>query len=341
MRTLTASLLAVAMLALSACGGGDGGDGVTGGPDKLTVYSGRAELLVGGLFEQFEEDTGVDVEVRYGDSAELAATIQEEGDNSPADLFFAQDAGSLGAVAGEGRLEPLPKELLNRVDARFRDDRGRWVGVSGRARVVAYSTERVEKSELPKSVSEVTDPKWSGRVGIAPPNASFQAFVSAMRIDVGDEVTREWLEALEANDVQLYENNIMAVEAIANGEIDIALVNHYYLYELEREQGPLPVENHFLRTGDPGTLVNAAGIGILASGDSPDAAQRFAEYVLSKKGQTYFAEETAEYPLAAGVKPGEELRPLKDVHGPFIDLGQLGEKLPSTLEMIEEAGLTS
>jgi iron(III) transport system substrate-binding protein len=158
---------------------------------------------------------------------------------------------------------------------------------------------------------------------------------------VGDDRTREWLEALDANDVQLYENNIMAVEAIANGEIDIALVNHYYLYELEREQGPLPVENHFLRTGDPGTLVNAAGVGILEGNDSPDAAQEFADYVLSKKGQTYFAEETAEYPLAAGVKPGEQLRPLEDVHGPFIDLGQLGEKLPSTLEMIEAAGLTS
>jgi iron(III) transport system substrate-binding protein len=281
------------------------------------------------------------VEVRYGDSAELAATIQEEGDNSPADIFFSQDAGALGAVANKGLLETLPKKLVNRVEARFRDDRSRWVGVSGRARVVAFSTERVKPEDLPKSVFEVTDPKWKGRVGIAPPNASFQAFVSAMRIDVGDDRTREWLEALDANDPQLYENNIMAVEAIAAGEIDIALVNHYYLYELEREQGPLPVENHFLRTGDPGSLVNAAGIGVLASNDSPDEAQEFASYLLSKRGQEYFAEITAEYPLAAGVKPGEELRPLKQVHGPFIDLGQLGEKLPSTLEMIEAAGLTS
>jgi iron(III) transport system substrate-binding protein len=339
MRKLTIALLAALPLALGACGGDDGG--VTGGPDKLTIYSGRAEPLVGDLFDQFEKDTGVGVEVRYGDSAELAATIEEEGDNSPADIFFSQDAGALGAVAGRGKLEPLPKAIVNRVDSRFRDEQRRWVGVSARARVLAFSTERLKEADLPSSVFELTDAKWKDKLGIAPPNASFQAFVSAMRIDVGDDKTREWLEAIDANEPHLYENNIQAVEAIAAGEIDVALVNHYYLYELEREQGPLPVENHFLRTGDPGSLVNAAGIGVLEGNDSPKLAQQFADYVLSKKGQTYFAEVTAEYPLAAGVKPGEELRPLKDVHGPFINLGQLGEKLPSTLEMIEEAGLTN
>ena len=305
------------------------------------MYSGRAEPLVGDLFEQFERDTGVDVEVRYGDSAELAATIEEEGDNSPADVFFSQDAGALGAVGERGLLEPLPEGLVNRVEARFRDERRRWVGVSGRARVLAYSTERLKPAELPKSVFELTEPRWKGKLAIAPPNASFQAFVSAMRIDVGDERTRKWLEGIDANDPQIYENNIQSVEAIADGDVDVALVNHYYLYEIRRERGDVPVENHFLRTGDPGALVNAAGIGVLKGNDSPNEARRFAEYLLSKRGQTYFAEQTAEYPLAAGVKPGEQLRPLKQVHGPFISLGQLGEKLPSTLEMIEEAGLTS
>jgi iron(III) transport system substrate-binding protein len=343
LRTLCISLLAVLSLALGACGGGDGGDGgVSGGPDKLTIYSGRAEDLVGDLLEQFEEDTGVDVEVRYGDSAELAATIGEEGDNSPADIFFSQDAGALGAVAERGQLEEIPKQIVNRVDSRFRDEQARWVGVSGRARVLAFSTERLKESDLPDSVFELTDPKWKGKIGLAPTNASFQAFVSAMRVDVGDDRARKWLEAIEANEPRLYENNLLTVQGIADGEVDVGLVNHYYLYEIRREQGDdVPVENHFMRTGDPGTLVNAAGIGILKTNDSPDEARRFADYLLSRRGQEYFAEKTAEYPLAAGVKPGEELRPLKDIHGPFINLGQLGEKLPSTLEMIEGAGLTN
>jgi iron(III) transport system substrate-binding protein len=162
-----------------------------------------------------------------------------------------------------------------------------------------------------------------------------------MRIDVGDERTKRWLEAIEANEPKLYENNLQTVEAIADDEIDVGLVNHYYLHEIRREQGDVPVENHFLRTGDPGSLVNAAGIGVLRTADSGRAAERLAAYLLSATGQRYFAERTAEYPLAAGVKPGPELRPLDEIHGPFIDLGMLGDKLPSTLEMIEEAGLTN
>ena len=336
MRTPLLVLLALAALALGACGGDAGADD----DGKLTVYSGRAENLVGDLYAQFEKETGIDLDVRYADSAELAATISEEGENSPADLFYSQDAGALGAVADRDLLATLPPAVVNRVEARFRDDRGRWVGVSARARVLAYSTERLKADDLPASVFDLTDKRWKGRLGFPPSNASFQAFVSAMRIDVGDERTREWLEAIDANDPKLYENNLQTIEAIDAGDVDAGLVNHYYLYEIRREKGEVPVENHFFRTGDPGSLVNTAGIGILKSGDQ-DNARRLAEYLLSEEGQRYFAEKTAEYPLAAGVKPGPDLRPLNRVQGPFIDLGALGQKLPSTLEMIEEAGLTN
>ena len=162
-----------------------------------------------------------------------------------------------------------------------------------------------------------------------------------MRIDVGDERTREWLEGMKANEPQTLRQQHPVVEAIAAGEIDVALVNHYYLYELERERGTLPVENHFFRPGDPGSLRERGRGGRDRGQRQPGAAERFVEYVLSRRGQQYFAEKTAEYPLAAGVKPGEDLRPLDEVHGPFIDLGMLGEKLPSTLEMIDAAGLNN
>jgi iron(III) transport system substrate-binding protein len=336
-RRLIPVLLALAALALGACGDDDSGSG----DKKLTVYSGRAEPLIGALYKQFERDTGIKVEARYGDSAELAATLSEEGENSPADLFYSQDAGALGAVAERGLFDELPMAVAGRVEARFRDDQERWVGVSARARVLAYSTERLKEADLPQSVFDLTGERWKGKLGFPPSNASFQAFVSAMRIDVGDDRTREWLETIDANDPKLYENNLQTIEAIDNGEVEVGLVNHYYLYEIRREQGKVPVDNHFFRTGDPGSLVNAAGVGIVKAGDHKDAAHRFVDYVLSAKGQRYFAQKTAEYPLAAGVKPGPELRPLSSVQGPFIDLGQLGEKLPSTLEMIEEAGLTN
>jgi iron(III) transport system substrate-binding protein len=344
MRVLTALTVIMAALALAACGGGDaaGSEGEGEGSTTLTIYSGREEEIVAPLFEQFEQETGIAVDVRYGDSAELAATLAEEGDSSPADVFFAQDAGSLGAVAGEELLEQLPQELLSRVDERFRDPDGRWVGTSGRVRVVAYNTEALSETDLPESILDFTDPRWKGKLGLPPTNASFQAFVSAMRLTLGDEETRAWLEGIEANDPKLYESNFQVVEAIAAGEIEVGFVNHYYLFLLKEEQPDAPVANHYLEGGDPGALVNVAGAGIVAGSDDVGAAQRFVEFLLSDEGQRFYSDraEEAEYPLVDGFEPKEGLPPLDSLEGPDISLGELGAELESTLELLNEVGLT-
>ena len=336
---LAALALLVALLALPACGGGGegGGSGGGGGPD-LTVYSGRNEELVGPLFERFERESGLRVDVRYGESAELAATLAEEGDNSPADVFFSQDAGALGAV--EDRLAPLPRPVLAAVPARFRDPRGRWAGVSGRARVIVYATGRLEDDEVPDSVFDLTAKRWRGRVGLAPTNASFQSFVSAMRLDVGEARTREWLEGLRDNEPTRFEGNLQAVEAVGRGEVDLALVNHYYVYEVRAEDPEAPVANHFTRRGDPGSLVNAAGVGILRTSEEAANAARFARFLVSRPAQRYFADTTAEYPLVAGVERRSELPPLDEVVGPGVALGRLGGRLRSTVELLDETGLT-
>ncbi|MFO8076811.1 MAG: extracellular solute-binding protein, partial [Egibacteraceae bacterium] len=151
----------------------------------ITVYSGRSEELVGPILEDYADASGVDVEVRYGDTAEMAATILEEGSNSPADLFFGQDAGALGALKVEGRLQDLPEDTLARVDERFADPDGQWVGTSGRARVLSYNTDALDAEDLPESILDVTDPEWEGRVGWAPTNGSLQAHVTAMRVELG------------------------------------------------------------------------------------------------------------------------------------------------------------
>ena len=197
LRVLLLGALAVAAVIAAACGGDDDSDG-----GSLTVYSGRAEELVGPLFAQFESDTGIDLRVRYGGTSALAAAILEEGDRSPADVFFAQDAGALGALEAAGAFRVLPSDLLERVDARVRSTSGAWVGVSGRARVLVYSTERVSEAEPPASIFDLTQPVWRGRVGWAPTNGSFQSFVTAMRVIHGDDTTEQWLRAMLANNVQ-------------------------------------------------------------------------------------------------------------------------------------------
>ncbi len=334
------AVLIVLVALVGACGGeGSGSEPLSGGEGTLVVYSGRNEELVGPVIERFEEESGTDVEVRYGDTAELAATILEEGENSPADVFFAQDAGALGAVADEGLFEELPEETLGRVDERFRSPEGEWVGVSGRARVVAYNTEALSEEELPGSIFGFTDPRWEGRIGWAPTNGSFQAFVTALRVLEGEDRARAWLEGIQANDPFEYPDNLTALEGVASGEVQVAFVNHYYLFQVMEEQGEdVPVRNYYLKNGDPGALVLAAGAGILDTAQNPEAARSFLEYVLSEEAQQYFADETYEYPMIEGVEIREELVPLSEIQSPNIDLSNLDD-LQGTLELLQETGV--
>jgi iron(III) transport system substrate-binding protein len=314
--------------------------GFGAGTGDFTLYSGRNETLVGPLVEQYAEETGTAVDVRYGGTGELAATILEEGQDTPASLFFSQDAGALGLLSDEGRFAALPGELVDRVDERFRDPEGRWVGVTGRARVLAYNTDSLTPRDLPTSVRDLSDPAWAGRVGWAPENASFQAFITAFRLIDGDDAVKGWIEAMIANGtVNFGDSNSAIVQAIGNGEIDAGLVNHYYVYAVGREAGEdFPVANHFFEAGDPGSLINVAGIGLTEDADDADAALAFADYLLSNDAQEFFATETFEYPLIEGVAPPEGLVPLSEIGHPDIELGDLAD-LRGSLDLLSEVGL--
>ena len=311
------------------------------GPD-LVIYSGRAESLVGPILERFEEESGLDIRIQYADTSELTPTLLEEGENSPADVFFSQDAGALAALANEDMLAELPASLLDGVDDRFRDPDGRWTGVTGRARVIGYNTERVAEADLPKSVFEVTDPKWKGRVGFPPTNASFVAYVSALIESVGRAETKAFLEGLKANEAKRYDNNVLALEAVAAGEVDLALVNHYYLYANFRDEPDAPLANHYPgQDGDgEGTFVNVAGVGILESSERKDAARQLVEFLLGEEAQEYFRDETSEYPLRDGIDPIDALPPLTSLETIDVPLSQLGKDLEASTELLKEVGLT-
>lgn len=335
---LVAVVLGLAMLA-GACGGDDGDDPAAEDSDsELVIYSGRNEDLVGPLIEQFEDESGIDVEVRYGDSAEMAAQILEEGDNSPADVYFGQDAGALGALAKEGVLATLGDEQLALVEDGAKDDEGRWVGTSARVRVVAYNNEELGEEDLPDSILEFVDPKWEGRIGWAPTNASFQSFVTALRVLEGEDGARAWLEGIQANNPVAYENNVATVEAVAAGEVSVGFVNHYYLYQFTTEDPAYPVSNKIYGGGDPGGLVNVAGVGVLGSADHTDEADQFVDFLLSTEAQTYFAEETFEIPVADGVPPVEGVPTLAEVTLATVDLNELDD-LAGTLALLTELGI--
>lgn len=333
-------LLACALLAvtagLAACGSSDSSD-----ESSLTIYSGRNEALIGPLFDRFEREHDIKLEVRYAETAELAATLREEGDRSPADVFFAQDGGALGAIEKEGLFAKLPASLLGAVDSRYRSPSGHWVGTSGRVRVIAYDKRELSEAQVPDSVFDLTDERWKGKIGWAPTNGSFQAFVTAMRKVEGEAAAERWLRGIQANEPQVYDNNILVRDAIAAGEVQLGLINHYYVMEaLREEEHPedYPVALHFATGGDVGALINVAGIGILKSSEHQAQARELAEFLLSREAQTYFREETAEYPIAAGVRPLAELPPLDSIEQPDVDLADIDD-LQGTLELLEKTGI--
>jgi iron(III) transport system substrate-binding protein len=336
-RILVAFVAAVLLAPLSACGA----DADELDASNLVIYAGRQKNLVGDLIEQFQKDTGVKVSVRYGNTAQLAAQLLEEGDRTKADVFFSQDGGALGALAKKNMLEPLPTAILDKVPATYRAKDGRWIGTSGRARVIVYDPKQVPVDEVPNSVFELTDPKWKGKVGISPSNASFESFVTAIRVLKGEDAARKWLEGMKANDVQTFDNNVAILNAAEDGVVKLGLINHYYWYEQVAEEGAakVPAKLKFLPGGDPGGLVNVAGVAVLKGSDHADEARKFLEYLLSAKGQRYFAEKTKEYPLVDGVPIPADLPPLKSLEQPDIDLSDL-DTLEQTLKMIEDAGLT-
>lgn len=301
----------------------------------LTIYSGRSEELVGPVIERFEQDTGIAVEVVYGDTTTLALQILEEGENSPADVFFAQDAGALGLLAADEVLDALPSYLLDSVDPRFRSPDGEWVGITGRARVLVYNTDSLSEDDLPESIFDLTDPVWDGRVGWAPTNGSLHSHLTAIRVLAGDDVMREFVEGLIANNALEYPNNSTAVAAVVAGEVDVALVNHYYLFRVLAENPDAPGVNYYFPSADLGNLVNIAGVGILNGSDAKPLAQQFVAYLLSRPSQVYFAEETYEYPLLMGVDADERLLPLDELETPEIDLSDLAD-LETTLEILDE-----
>lgn len=323
--------LVVLATAAVACASDDGESG-----KSLVIYSGRSESLVGPLIEDFEELTGTKVRVNYGSTGPLAATLLEEGKNTPADIFFAQDPGGLGAV--DSMLSVLSSDILNSVPEWARDPESKWVGTSGRARVIVYNTDKLTEADLPDSIEDFAKPEWKGRIGWPPTNGSLHTMITAMRQEWGEDRTRTWLEGIVANEPKIYAKNTPTVAAAGAGEIEVGFVNHYYLHRFIAEEGEsFAARNYYTRAADPGSIVMVAGVGVIEESDNKEAAEQFINFLLSAAGQQYFASQTFEFPLNDNAKPDSLLPALEDITKPSIDLGDLID-LAGTQDLLREVG---
>ena len=306
----------------------------------FVLYSGRDEALVQPLIDEFEATSEIEVEVRYGNTAELAALLIEEGEATPAQVYLSQDAGALGALSNAGLFSALPSDVAEAVPAGFTSTDGTWVGVTGRARVIVYDAAELAAADVPTSVDAFTDPEWNGRFGIAPSNASFQAFVTAYRVLNGEEAADAWVAGIAANNPQIFDNNRAILAAANDGVIDAGLINHYYWFAQAAESGvdSMRAQLSYPAAGDPGSIVNVSGAGILTNGATDADALEFVRYLLSTDAQEYFVAQTFEYPLVAGVDAPEGLPELDSLVNPDLDLADL-DTLADTQALLAQYGL--
>jgi len=306
----------------------------------LLVYCGRSESLVQPLIDQFIAETGIEVEVRYGNTPEMAALLLEEGEATQAGVFLAQDAGALGAISRAGLFTTLPDDIASAVPSGFTSTDGSWVGVTGRARVIVYDAETVTEEKLPTTAEEIVSPQWAGKVGVAPTNASFQSFITAYRVLKGEGAAESWVGGLVSNDPEIFENNTAILEAVESGVVPLGLINHYYWYQLSAERGEENMRSQlwFTDVGDPASIVNVTGAGVLTPAQLDQDAFDFVRYLLSADGQNYFVSTTYEYPLVEGIESPQGLPSLESLVTPGLDLSDL-ETLSESQQLLTRFGL--
>lgn len=301
---------------LSGCG--------TGGP-SIVVYNAQHEQLLEELAPEFTEKTGIDVELRNGKDLELASQLVEEGDKSPADVFLTENSPAMSRVEREGLFAELPADLVQPIPAQFRPESGMWTGFVGRSTVLVYNTDLVDEADLPKSILELADPEWAGRISFSPTGADFQAIVAAILELEGEDATRAWLEGIKANGT-VYDGNNVVLDSVDAGESEVGINYHYYWYRDQAESGDSSDNSalYFFGDQDPGAFVSVSGAGVLASSDKQDDAQKFIEFLLSESGQQSLADSYAlEYPLNPAVSLDGDVKPFDSLEPPEVDVSDL------------------
>lgn len=306
---------------------------------SLVIYSGRKEPLIKPVLDAFEKDTGIKVTLRSGGASELANAIIEEQKSPGADVFIANDAGTLEMLRQKGLLQPNSSTALNAVPEDLKARDGSWVGVSARSRVIMYNTNLVKENELPKSIKDLTDPRWKKQVAMATSsNESVIGHITALRLTLGEGETEKLLRGLMANQVQSLKGHTEVRKAVAAGEFKFGIVNNYY-YHLQKQEGsPVGVIYPDQGEGQVGVPVNVAGAAIVKGAKNSTAARKFMDYLVKPETQELFAKLNFEIPVVAGI-PANEAKKLTEFKRTPVKLEQLGTELNNTINLVEKVGL--
>lgn len=305
----------------------------------MTLYSGQHSKTTSALVKAFTKATGINVEVRKGHSAQLANQIIEEGQRSPADVFYSEESPPVVVLAEKGRLAKLPTDTLKQIPSKYVGRDGTWVGVSARCRVVAYNTTMIRKSELPKSVLDFATPAWKGKVAYVPTSGAFQEQIVAIELLKGRTAALDWLKGLKAYG-EPYNGNMAAMRAVEAGEIATALINDYYWFSVAAEVGAAKMKSalYYIGHKDPGALITVSAAGVLKSAPHRAAAQQLLAFMVSAAGQTAIADSVAEYPLRPGIKSPFALKPFDEIDPPDVTPADLGDAADA-LALRRAAGL--
>jgi iron(III) transport system substrate-binding protein len=339
---VAAALLACA--ALAACGAAG-----SSGSATLTLYSGQHVQTAQNLVAAFERQTGIKVAIRSDGEDALTDQIATEGANSPADLLYTENTPPLESLAGRGLLAPVSKATLSQTPSKYNSPTGHWVGISARVSVVVYSPRLIPASQLPTRISQFAEPKYKGKLAIAPQETDFQPVVTAYDKAHGKAATLSWLGAIKSNAAgHIYSDNETVVSEVNQGAVAFGLVNQYYWYRMRAEVGAghLKAQITHLAPRDPGYVVDVSGAAVLKSSKHQAQAQRFLAFLVSKKGQDIIAHPgtgpgesiSFEYPLASGVTTLAPETPLRQLQPYPITVGQLGTGT-TAIDLMRQAGL--
>jgi len=340
------ALAATAALGLTACGGsttpaatGSSAASSDTGAGEITVYNAQHESLTKEWIDAFTAETGVKVTMRQGSDTELSNQIIQEGAASPADVFLTENSPAMTQVENADLFADVDAATIEQVPEEFRPSTGKWTGIAARSTVLVYDKNKLTEDQLPKSMLDLAGPEWKGKWAASPSGADFQAIVSALLELKGEAATEEWLKGMKEN-FKAYKGNSTAMKAVNAGEVDAALIYHYYYYGDQAKTGENSqnVSPYYFKNQDPGAFVSVSGGGVLKTSKNQAAAQEFLKFITGKKGQEVLKDGTSfEYAIASDVPANEKLVPIAELQAPTVDPAKLNSE--KVTELMTSAGL--